>query len=260
MDAFLAAKIVITVAVVSGLSLIAEYGSARLSGLLAGFPHGVAIVLLFIGLEQGVDFAAMAATHTLAGLAANAAFAWGYWKALHILPQGGWPLAPLLALGMFFLCAAAFSRLPLDVFAAAALAFAAIAVTGWQTRREAEVRIGRRLRLGLHEVALRAAVAAATVVAITSAARAIGPAWAGLLAGFPVVTFPFLLIIHAGHGAAPLLTILRAYPSGLASLAVFALTVSFAFPALGLGWGTAAGFAAAAAWLGLYRAFSRLAT
>jgi hypothetical protein len=163
------------------------------------------------------------------------------------------PLAPLAALVVFFVLSALFSRLPLNVWTAAALACAAIVLVGLQVRHEKDVTISRRVRIGWREILARAFGAAAIVVAITGAARLIGPEWSGLLAGFPVVTFPFLVIIHAGYGKAPLRTILKAYPTGLGSLAVFALVVSFAYAALGMIAGTLAGFAAAALWLLAFR-------
>ncbi len=249
METLLLAKLLVTVAVVVALSLVAEYASPRLSGLLAGFPHGVAIVLFFIGVEQGTDFAASAAIYTLAGLAANAGFAWGYWKALQLIRRMDMPLVPLVALAKFFILSAVFSQLPLNAWTAATLAFAMIALVGWQVRHEKDVTISRKVRIGWREILARAFGAAAIVVAITAAAHLIGPEWSGLLAGFPVVTFPFLVIIHAEYGKAPLHTILKAYPTGLGSLAIFALVVSWGYAALGMAWGTLAGFAAAAAWL-----------
>ncbi len=253
METLLLAKLLVTVTVVVALSLVAEYASPRLSGLLAGFPHGVAIVLFFIGMEQGADFAAAAAVYTLAGLAANAGFAWGYWKALHLIRRMDMPLAPLAALAVFFMLSAIFSHLPLDVWTAAALAFAVIALVGWQVRHEEDVTISRKVRIGWREVLARAFGAAAIVMTITALAHVIGPEWSGLLAGFPIVTFPFLIIIHAEHGRAPLHTILKAYPAGLGSLVVFALVVSFAYTALGMAGGTLAGLLAAAAWLIIFQ-------
>ena len=256
-ETLLFAKILVTMTVVTGLSLIAEYASPRLSGILAGYPHGVAIVLFFIGMEQGADFAARAAVYTLAGLAANVAFAWAYWRGLKLFRAHDMPAAPLMALAVFFAFAALFSGLSLGAPGAAALAAAFIALAGWLMRREEDVRIARDVPIGWREIALRAMAAAAIVVAITTAARLIGPHWAGLLAGFPIVTFPFLLIIHAGYGKTPVLTILKAYPTGLGSLVVYALTAAYAFPAIGVAWGTLAGFSAATAWLLAFQAIMR---
>ncbi|MGS0468573.1 hypothetical protein ACU8V3_16690 [Cobetia marina] len=44
-------KLLISVAVVIGLSLIAERLSTRMAGLLSGYPLGTAITLGFIGVE-----------------------------------------------------------------------------------------------------------------------------------------------------------------------------------------------------------------
>jgi len=53
MTALLLYKISITVLAVLGLSFVAEKVSARLAGLLSGYPSGTAIILHFYGLEYG---------------------------------------------------------------------------------------------------------------------------------------------------------------------------------------------------------------
>ncbi len=252
MDGLLLAKIAITVTVVISLSLIAEYASPRVSGMLAGFPHGVAIVLFFIGLEQGRDFAAHAAVYTLAGLGANAAFALAYWKGLRRTGRHHRWLVPPLSFLAFLGPAALFAQFSLNVFSGALLALSVIGLLAAATRRERNVKIVRETHVSWRETAVRAAAAAAIVVAITGAARLIGPDWAGLFSGFPIVTFPFLIIMHATHGREPAFTILKAYPVGLTSLVIYAVTVSFAFSAIGMAWGTAAGVAAAMAWIALF--------
>ena len=252
-EGLLLAKIAITMTAVISLSLIAEYASPRVSGMLAGFPHGVAIVLFFIGLEQGVDFAARSAVYTLAGLGANAAFGLAYWKGLRFFGRHDKWLVPPLSFLAFLAPGAVFTQLPLTVVTGAVLALSMIGLLAWAARRERNVKIVRETHVSWREVAIRAAAAAAIVVAITGAARMIGPGWAGLFSGFPIVTFPFLTIMHATHGKAPAFTILKAYPIGLISLVIYTLTVSFAFSAFGLGWGTAAGVAAAGAWIVLFQ-------
>ena len=73
-------KIAVTLMVVIGLSWVAEHVSPKLAGILAGYPHGIAIVLYFIGVEQGVDFAARAAIYAIGGLAANVVLSYVYFR------------------------------------------------------------------------------------------------------------------------------------------------------------------------------------
>jgi|SRR5680860_682423 len=72
------AKLVISIGIVLGLSLVAERVSARMAGMLAGYPLGTAIALYFIGLEISPAFATESAVHTLAGFSATLALSAGY--------------------------------------------------------------------------------------------------------------------------------------------------------------------------------------
>jgi len=80
MTALLLYKICITMLAVLGLSFVAEKISARLAGLLSGYPIGTAIILHFYGLEYGAQFAADAAIFNLCGLLASLCFAYTYYR------------------------------------------------------------------------------------------------------------------------------------------------------------------------------------
>ena len=81
MTVLLLYKISITMLAVLGLSFVAEKVSARLAGLLSGYPIGTAIILHFYGLEYGSQFAADAAIFNLCGLFASQCFAYTYYQA-----------------------------------------------------------------------------------------------------------------------------------------------------------------------------------
>ena len=71
-------KILATIGIVLGLSLVAERVSPRVAGVLSGYPLGAAIALFFIGLEIGPQFAADSAVFALAGLTASMVFVAAY--------------------------------------------------------------------------------------------------------------------------------------------------------------------------------------
>ncbi len=249
-------KLLVTMVAVVGLSLVAERLSARLAGVLAGFPHGIAIVLWFIGSAQGAEFAARAAGFATAGLGANVALAWAYGAIARRLGGGaaGVAAASCGAVAVFLALAWAVFALGPGPGLALGLTLGLIGAVRLAVGRWAQPGRLTRPRFRPGELLLRAALAGAIVVLITGLAGWIGPAWAGLLAGFPVVSFPLLVILHARHGSDPVTVVVRHYPFGIMALVVYTLIVAWGFGALGMGAGTLAGLAGALAWLALAQA------
>lgn len=91
--------------------------------------------------------------------------------------------------------------------------------------------------------------------AITAAAKAVGPAWAGLFSAFPTALFPLLLIVHDTYDKAHVHTIIKNSTPGLGSLIAYGVSVSYFYPARGVGWGTLMPFGIATLCLVVYSAF-----
>ncbi len=251
MSSLILVKIAVTMVAVVGLSLVAERISTRLAGVLAGFPHGIAIVLYFIGVEQGAVFAAQAAQFAIAGLGANVVLAYTYAR----LCRGRGPRqaarAAIGSIAAFLGFAFVIALIQPGPVLAVVLTLATIAGVRLLLAYMPAEHPGEMTSVRPGELLVRAGFAAAIVVLITGLAALLGPDRAGILAGFPVVTFPLLLILHARHGAIFVRRVVRHYPFGILSLVVFTLTVSWGFSALGVGWGTLAGLGAALAYLTL---------
>ena len=79
-------------------------------------------------------------------------------------------------------------------------------------------------------------LATAIVTPMTAAARAVGPAWAGLFSAFPTALFPLMLIVHLTYDKAHVHTIIKNFPLGLGSLIVYCGTVALGYPGVGVGW------------------------
>ncbi len=240
-------KIAFTMAAVVGLSLIAERISARAAGVLAGFPHGIAIVLYFIGVEQGVAFATDAARFAVAGLGANVMLAFAFAR----LSGGRGVLAAIGSVAAFLALAGIMRLIAPGPLLASFLTMGVITGIWLLLRQDTSSAQAQKPPIRLGDLLLRAVFAAGIVVFITGIAALLGPEQAGLLAGFPVVTFPLLVILHFRHGPAPVKAVVRHYPFGIVSLLVFTLTVIWGFEALGIGFGTLAGLAAATVYLSL---------
>lgn len=74
-------KLLITPALMLAISLAAVRWGTGVAGLLSGLPMTSALVMLFLSLEQGTQFASMAVPGALAGLAAiQATYLFYFWS------------------------------------------------------------------------------------------------------------------------------------------------------------------------------------
>ena len=247
-------KILVTIGMVLGLSLVAERVSPRVAGVLSGYPLGAAIALFFIGLEIGPQFAADSAVFTLAGLTASLVLRVRLFRRVRPLPGPGGRAGDRGRAGRLF-CggrgAAGATLLAAGCAAPAGRVHPGLLLPLPPIRN---VAITRSVRFTPAVMLLRACLAAAIILAITAAARVVGPAWAGVFSAFPTALFPLMLIVHLTYDKAHVHTIIKNFPLGLGSLIVYGCAVALGYPRLGVGWGTAVAFAAATAYLVIYGA------
>ena len=85
-----------------------------------------------------------------------------------------------------------------------------------------DVAVGARRSLSWPALALRSGLAAGIIFAITGFAHVLPPAWAGVMAAFPVTMYPFLVILHLTQGRATVATVIKHYLAGLGSLLRYA--------------------------------------
>jgi hypothetical protein len=261
-----AIKILVSVLMVVILSLIAEWAGPRVAGIASGYPLGAAISLFFIGLELGPAFAARSAVFTAAGLAATVAFVAGYLLGLKLAAGQRRPvalvLATLPALAAYGLAAWVLSRIPMTWISASLIAAGSMFLADRLFRTIPDAAIRQTIRLGPWVTLVRAAFAALVILAITGAARLVGPGWAGLFSAFPITMLPLLVIIQFSYQPAHVRTIIKNVPRGLGALLVYTLVVAASYAACGIGWGTVLGYLAATLYLlvleyGLHGGFGR---
>lgn len=244
-------KITVSVLVVIGLSLVAEYASPRAAGILSGYPLGTAIVLFFFGLENGEAFAAASAPFALVGLMASQTFVFFYYKG-SLVPRYSVFAATLAAVAGYLLAAWLLQCIRFS-FALSVICPVISLFFFYRLFRQIENhRINARAPLTLTTILARAFISAAIILGITAVPRLAGPAWSGLFSSFPSTLFPLLLIVHLNYGKEHAHTIIKNFPLGLGSLITYCLSVALFYPRLGLYGGTAAAFALATGYLGLY--------
>lgn len=243
------AKLVISVGIVLGLSLVAERVSARAAGLLAGYPLGTAIALFFIGLEISPAFATESAVHTLAGFSATLALSGGYLVGARRDGLLGMLSGTALGILAWLLTSLMLTSIDFNRATGTLTTLAAMVIFVRLYRRVPDVVVGARRGFSWPPLVLRSGLAAGIIFLITGLAHVLPPAWAGVMAAFPVTMYPLLVILHLTHGRAAVATVVKHYPAGLGSLLCYALCVSLTYDRLGLIVGTLLGFGVATLWL-----------
>lgn len=248
------AKLGSTLATVLALAALAERVSPRVAGILAGFPLGTGIALVFIAIEQGPGFASAAAPGALLGFIAAQVLATLY--ALAAARQK--LLAPLLSTAGFLLAALLLTQWQAGLWPALAVCVAATVVFHRLLRKGLDNAI-KPGRVGLATHLMRGLFAGAVVILVTAAADISPPLLAGALAAFPITFFPLLVVLHWQYGAGTARTLIRHYPAGLGALIAHTTVVALTYPTLGITVGTLLALAAALAWstLWLYLTQSR---
>jgi hypothetical protein len=202
----------------------------HLTGILVALPI-VAGPILFISYRQhGAEFAADAAASSLLGLVSLATFAVVFARAAR---RFGW-LATVAASCVAVLAVdVALSAVHVTAPVAFACTLTATAVATFLLPRTGPEPPRESGRAPLWDLPGRAAVTAALVLTVTTAAGALGPQWTGLLAPFPTATSVVAAFVHARHGAAVTARTMAGVLSGLAGFAVFCLLVAVLVRPLG---------------------------
>jgi hypothetical protein len=250
--ALLGAKIVVSAGIVIGVTAAAERLGPRLGGLIAATPQLSVLALVFFTLEQGPRFAAESAFWNIPGLCATIPVYLGYLAATALVP------APRLAsvgagvaagVASFAAAAALVGALPLGRASVMPFALVVCAATGILVRRLPDTASLVRVRVSPVLIATRAAVSAATVLAVTSVAHALGPKWSGLVTGFPVNSLPVMAILHLHYGMGVVKPIIKIWPAGAFGICLFNLTASSSLARLGLAGALGLGYAVDLAYL-----------
>lgn len=235
------------------LSLLAEVVSPRFAGILSGFPLGAALSLFFIGMEINTWFAAQSALFTSVGLIATQVFAYVYYRVVRLASQTGRGMQILCAsaggLAGYFLTAALLRSLRVNIAVGMLLPALSICAFTALFRHVENVRIVKRVSLNAKALMVRSVFAAIAVSIITSAARIVGPDWAGLFAAFPVTMLPFVVIIHATYQQEHVFAVLKNVPRGLGAIIAYCTLVFLFYPTHGIVIGTLIAYAAATVYL-----------
>jgi len=247
-------KLIVAVAVVIGLSLVAEHSSPRIAGILSGYPTGSAVSLFFFGLEINPEFAANSAVYNMIGLVAMQAFIYFYYK---VSLKFNMVISSLLAIAGYFVVIWLLHFIELNKFVAILIPIASIFLFLYLFRPIKNIKIENKVKLNHKVLIIRALFAASIILLITGIARLVGPTWSGLFSAFPTTLFPLMLIVHFTYDKKHVHTIIKNVPVGIFSLILYSLAVSIVYPLYGIYLGTLISFGVATVYLIAYKLFRK---
>ena len=236
----LALKLVLTPTLIGAVSMAGRRWGPGVSGWLVGFPLTSGPVAFFLALDHGVAFAAEAATGSMTGAAAQAAFCvlYGRWARGHhwTMPLAAGTLA-------FALASAALQIVTLALLPLLALVIAALAAALWLMPSDAER--PRAARRPAWDIPARIVVTTALVLLLTGLATALGPSLTGLLATYPLYGAILSGFAHHLEGAGPAVRVLRGLLLGLFAFAGFFFVLALLIERAGIAQAFAAAIATA---------------
>ncbi|WP_116800297.1 hypothetical protein [Pseudomonas syringae] len=221
-------KLLITPALMLAISLAAKRWGTGVAGLLSGLPMTSALVMLFLSLEQGTQFASMAVPGALAGLAAiQATYLFYFLITRHVSALTGCVLA-LAVYGATAFVVNLLGLLALSIICTLLMVALIIVATSKQAPPEvAYVALPRWV------IPMRMLTATLLLLAITASATWLGPVVSGLLAPIPVIAWPLAVFVHVQGGRYELAAIIRGNAIGAVGVVSFYLTLRYSI----LQWG-----------------------
>lgn len=234
----LALKLLLVPAFLAAISFAGRRWGPGVAGWLAGFPSLTGPVLFFLALERGPAFTAQAAVLSLSAVFSAVSFGVAYAWACLRLP---WYGALACAYAAWAAAVLLLAHVPLTAGWSLALALMTLLIAPRVFPR-AHGQWGTH-PLPAHELLLRMAAGAAMVLAVTGAAEALGPAWTGLFAAFPVMSTVLAVFSHRANGPGFVVAMLRAMIGGFYAYITYCLCVALLLES----WGIAATYTLAVA-------------
>jgi hypothetical protein len=214
-------KLLLTPLLIGLVSLAGRRWGPAVSGWIVGLPLTSAPVSLFLALEQGKAFAAVAAQGAMLGQAAMACFCLAYsWFSFRL----NWFYSLLTGWCVFFIVIALLEQISIPLV---------IAFLGVEISLALILQLFPRTRTLVStpnppqwETLLRMLVATIFVLLLTGVANLLGPHLSGLLTPFPLYASILAAFTHHFQGKAAAARFLRGVVSGSFAFAVFFLIVA----------------------------------
>lgn len=205
------------------VTLAGRRWGAGVAGLIGGFPIVAGPIVVFVALEQGAEFGALAATAAVSAISGLLVFGVVYcWASI----RWSWPGALFCAVGAWFIVALGLAALPSSTGVALFVAALSLLLAPHVLpRSESSV-----VRSSLADLPYRMLTGALLTLAVTGAAATLGEVWSGLLAVFPILGLVLAVFTHRSLGPRQVAHMYRGMVKGLYSFAAFFLVLAILWP------------------------------
>jgi len=232
-------------ALVTILSIIAEKTNQRIAGILMMFPSTLVLGFLFLGLATNAEnvSAVIPATLIPLGIIVLSTVVYIYcsiFYAHRIKSKVQQILCSLLtSVLVWFLLASPFAIYKFSSLAIGVIGFfIIITLTHFILR-------GKKFDLSLTrpvytktQIIIRALFTGSVIATVVFLGRTLNPFWGGVFTMFPAATFATLIILHFYYEPRQLFYFMNSVPLGSISLFIYAVSVMFLFPKIGIWVGT----------------------
>ena len=220
-------KLLLVPSLIALVTLAGRRWGPGVAGWLSAFPIVSGPILLAIALEQGSDFAAIAAANTLLAVLAIVVFSIGYAR-IAARPGAGVLLCLVAALLAWGLAVAVLQGVKLPAWLAFGAVLAALLAA---PRLIGQVPApAAACARPARDLPWRMLAGALLTVAVTQAASGLGPKLSGLFAMFPVMSTVLVVFSHRASGSGFAVALLRGMVGGYYAFAVFCLVLALLLP------------------------------
>lgn len=217
-------KLAVVPLFIVAVTLAGRRWGAGIAGLLGGLPIVAGPIVVFIALEHGVQFGALAATAAISAIAGLLVFGVAYcWASI----RWQWPAALACSTSAWFITASCLALLPASPELALIIAGVALAITPRVLPPGGPI---VNTRSSLTDLPYRMFTGAVLTLAVTGGAATLGEVWSGLLAVFPIIGLVLAVFTHRSLGPLQVATMYRGMIKGLYSFAAFFLVLAVLWP------------------------------
>ena len=213
-------KLLLVPTLIGLVTLAGRRWGPAVAGWMSAFPIVAGPILLAIALEQGAEFASIAAANTLLAVLAILVFSIAYARTARF----GMPRAMAVALLAYAVAVVILTSTALPLWTGFAAVLAALFVAPFLFG--AAPQGAASARKPANDLPWRMLAGAALCLSVTYAAGQLGPRLSGLFAMFPVMSTVLVGFSHRSSGPGFAVALLRGMVNGYYAFAVFCVLLS----------------------------------
>ncbi len=229
-------------------TIISEKMGSKLGGMIGNLPSTIFTSLLFIGITQGVDFAAATTVTVPLGMFLSTMFLFVF---ISLVSKG---LIPAVTAGLLTWIALAilFSLFKdYGVITWSVLYFLGAIGTYLFAEKVQKIPSSGKVKksYSFGQITFRALFAGSIVGLSVLVAQISSPFWAGLFASFPAMMLSAMVILTLSAGYPFARATGKVMLLASTNIVIYSYVAGALFPVIGLWWGTLTAYAIAAAWV-----------